>query len=349
LYGRTKREVTAKLLAVQLEMRQKHLRTDRVPTVAEYLDYWLHQSVKPRLRPLTFAGYAVNVRKHLVPILGKIRLDRLAPQDVQEMMNRRLADGFSAKSVAYMHQVLRTALELARRWEVIDRNVASLVDPPRRVRPKIEPLTPDDARRFLDAVHGHRLEALFSVALAMGLRQGEALGLRWEDVDTKDSVIWVRNQLQRIEGRLTLVEPKTERSRRTLVVPPTIIQSLREHEKRQVAEKLWAGSKWIESGFVFTNRTGGPLQARRVIADFHKVLKSAGLKRIRFHDLRHSCATLLLVQEVPDRVVMQILGHSDISMTQEYIHVIPELQRKAAERMESLISPMAKAPLELER
>jgi integrase len=237
-----------------------------------------------------------------------------------------------------MHQVLRTALELARRWEVIDRTVASLVDPPRRVRPKIKPLTPDEARRFLDSVGGHRLEALFSVALAMGLRQGEALGLRWQDIDTTQGILLVRNQLQRIDGRLTLVEPKTERSRRTLVVPPTIIQNLRDHETRQAAERLWAGSKWIESGFVFTNRTGGPLQARRVIEDFHKALKNAGLQRIRFHDLRHSCATLLLVQEVPDRVVMQILGHSDISMTQEYIHVIPELQRKAARQMESLIS-----------
>lgn len=113
-----------------------------------------------------------------------------------------------------------------------------------------------------------------------------------------------------------------------------------------MAEKLWAGSKWIDSGFVFTNRSGGPLQARRVIEEFHKVLKSAGLQRIRFHDLRHSCATLLLVQEVPDRVVMQILGHSDISMTTEYIHVIPELQRRAAARMESLLAQRAQTSLE---
>jgi Phage integrase family len=168
-------------------------------------------------------------------------------------------------------------------------------------------------------------------------------------VDTAHSVLWVRNQLQRIDGRLTLVEPKTERSRRTLVVPPTIIQRLRDHETRQVAEKPWAGSKWVESGFVFTNRTGGPLQARRVIEEFHKVLKRAGLQRIRFHDLRHSCATLLLVQEVPDRVVMQILGHSDISMTHEYIHVMPELQRKAAERMETLISRDSRHQREQER
>jgi integrase len=339
LYGPTKRDVTNKLIAVQLEMRQKHLRTDRVPTVAEYLEYWLHQAVKPRVRPLTYAGYSVNVRNHLVPTLGKIRLDRLSPQDVQQMMNDRLAAGFSPKTVTYMQQVLRTALELARRWEIIDRNVASLVDPPRRVRPTIRPLDPSQARAFLQSLRGNRLEALFSVALALGLRQGEALGLRWEDIDMASGVLRIRSQLQRINGRLTLVEPKTERSRRTLVVPPTILGHLREHEQRQAAERLWAGSKWTESSMVFSNRVGGPLQARNVIREFHKALRTAGLKRIRFHDLRHSCATLLLVQHVPARVVMEVLGHSEISTTMDtYSHIVPELQREAAERVEAILS-----------
>lgn len=319
-------------------MRRKHLRTDRIPTLAEYLEYWLNQSVKPRVRPLTLAGYSVNVRKHLVPTLGKIRLDRLTPQDVQEMMNRRLADGFSPKTVAYMHQVLRTALELARRWDLIDRNVASLVDPPRRQRPTIRPLAPDKARQFLNSVRGHRLEALFSVALAVGLRQGEALGLRWEDIDMGAGVLRVNHQLQRVDGRLTLVEPKTDRSRRTLVIPASIIERLHDHERRQVAERLWAGSKWTDSGLVFTNRCGGPLPARNLIREFHKSLEAAGIPRIRFHDLRHSCATLLLVQGVSPRVVMEILGHSEIGMTMDtYSHVVPELQREAADKMESLL------------
>lgn len=340
----------SKLLAVQMEMRQKHLRTNRVPTVAEYLEYWLHQAVKPRVRPLTFAGYSVNVRKHLVPTLGKIRLDRLTPQDVQQMINGRLADGFSPKTVTYMHQVLRTALELARRWEIIDRNVASLVDPPRRVRASIRPLDPAQARAFLQSVRGNRLEALFSVALALGLRQGEALGLQWEDVDVARGVLRIRNQLQRIDGRLTLVEPKTERSRRTLVVPPTILENLREHEKRQAAERQWAGSKWTENGMVFTNLSGGPLQARNVIREFHKALKAAGLKRIRFHDLRHSCATLLLVQHVPARVVMEVLGHSEIGTTMDtYSHIVPELQHEAADRVEAILSQGRQVGTELER
>ncbi len=200
-------------------------------------------------------------------------------------------------------------------------------------------MAPDKARQFLKSVRGHRLEALFSVALAVGLRQGEALGLRWEDIDMAAGVLRVNHQLQRVDGRLTLVEPKTDRSRRTLVIPRSILERLRDHEKRQLSERLWAGSTWTDGGFVFTNRSGGPLQARNVIREFHKALKDTGLPRIRFHDLRHSCATFLLVQGVSPRVVMELLGHSEIAMTMDtYSHVVPELKREAAERMESLLS-----------
>jgi integrase len=196
-------------------------------------------------------------------------------------------------------------------------------------------------------VRGDRLEALYSVALALGLRQGEALGLRWHDIDLNVGVLRVQHQLQRIDTKLTLVEPKTERSRRTLVLPASIAAGLREHEKRQLAEKLWAGSKWVENGLVFTNLVGGPLQARKVIRDFHKALDKAGLRSIRFHDLRHSCATLLLVQGVSPRVVMDILGHSEIAMTMDtYSHVIPELQREAAAKMESVLSIPTKSERE---
>ncbi len=148
----------------------------------------------------------------------------------------------------------------------------------------------------------------------------------------------MRNQLQRIDGKLTLVPPKTKRSRRTLVMPTMIVEGLRAHEKRQVVEKLWAGSGWQESGLVFVNRFGGPTQARRVIEQFHKALADAGIRRVRFHDLRHSCATLLLVQGVSPRVVMDVLGHSEIALTMNaYSHVVPELQREAAQRMQAIL------------
>jgi integrase len=299
---------------------------------------WLETSVRPRVRPLTYAGYKVNVEKHLIPTLGKVRLDQLTPLHVQQMMNERLLHGLSTKSVAYIQQVLRTALGLAVRWDMVSRNVARLVDRPRIERKAINPLTPDEARRFLAAVRGHRLDALFSVALALGLRQGEALGLRWEDIDFSAGTLRVSYQLQRIEGKLTLVPPKTEKSRRTLVLPSMIVERLREHEKRQTAERLWSGSKWNDSGLVFANRNGDPTQARHVIEQFHEALRSAGLRHIRFHDLRHSCATLLLVQGVSPRVVMEVLGHSEIALTMNvYSHVVPELQREAAERMQTIL------------
>jgi len=299
---------------------------------------WLETSVKPRVRPLTYAGYKVNVEKHLIPTLGKIRIDQLTPLHVQQMMNERLSRGLSTKSVAYMQQVLRTALGLAVKWDMLSRNVARLVDRPRIQRKPISPLTPDEARKFLAAIRGHRLEALFSVALALGLRQGEALGLRWEDIDFSAGTLRISHQLQRIEGKLTLVPPKTEKSRRTLVLPAMIIDRLHEHEKRQAAERLWSGSKWNNTDLVFANRNGDPTQARRVIEQFHEALRHAGLRRIRFHDLRHSCATLLLVQGVSPRVVMEVLGHSEIALTMNaYSHVVPELQREAAQRMQSIL------------
>lgn len=338
LYGKTASEVRAKLFAAQAELGKGRLPARRAPTVAEFLRSWLETSVKPRVRPLTYAGYKVNVENHLVPTLGKIRLDQLTPLHVQEMMNGRLAAGLSTKSVAYIHQVLRTALGLAVRWDMVPRNVARLVDRPRVERKQINPFTPDEARKFLSAIRGHRLEALFSVALALGLRQGEALGLRWEDIDFDGGTIRVRNQLQRIGGKLTLVPPKTDRSRRTLVMPPMVVERLQEHEKHQLGEKLWAGSKWQASGLVFANRFGRPVQARRVIEQFHKALADAGIRRVRFHDLRHSCATLLLVQGVSPRVVMEVLGHSEIALTMNaYSHVVPELQQEAAQRMQAIL------------
>lgn len=338
LYGKTRQEVAAKLREAQKELAKGHVARQTSPTVEAFLRTWLETSVKPRVRPLTYAGYKVNVEKHLIPTLGPIRLDQLTPQHVQEMINARLAKGFSTKTVAYVHQVLRTALTLGVRWEMVSRNVAKLVDKPRVERKPINPLTPDEARTFLRAIRGHRLEALFTVALALGLRQGEALGLRWEDINFNAGTLRVNNQLQRIDKRLILVPPKTAKSRRSLVMPPLIVDALLEHQKRQVAERLWAGSSWHETGLVFANRTGGPIQAKRVIEQFHDALQRAGMRRIRFHDLRHSCATLLLVQGVSPRVVMEVLGHSEIALTMNaYSHVVPELQHDAARRMQAIL------------
>jgi integrase len=172
----------------------------------------------------------------------------------------------------------------------------------------------------------------------MGLRQGEALGLLWNDVDLDAGCMRITKQLQRIHGSAQLVEPKTERSRRTLAMPPMIAMGLRDHRERQVRERLAAGRRWTETGLVFTTPIGTPLDGTAVTKTFHHLLDRASLPQRRFHDLRHSTATLLLVQGVSPRVVMDVLGHWQIALTMNtYSHVIPDLRRDAARRTEDLL------------
>lgn len=307
-------------------------------TVAQFLDRWLEDSVKPTVRPKTHHSYAQLVRLHLTPALGHHQLAKLAPQHVQAMLNAKLAAGLSPRTVQYLRAVLRRALGQALKWGLVARNVATLVDPPRSVQHEMTFLSPDQARAFLNAARGDRLEALYSVAVALGLRQGEALGLRWGDVDLDAGTITVRVALQRIDGKLQLVEPKTAQSRRTVAVPSSVAVALREHRVRQLEERLLAGARWQDRGLVFPSTIGTPLDARNVVRHFKAVLSSARLPDMRWHDLRHTCASLLLAQKVPPRVVMETLGHSQIGMTMRYSHVIPEAQREVADLMDRLLS-----------
>jgi integrase len=203
---------------------------------------------------------------------------------------------------------------------------------------EIKPLNPEEAQSFLKVVKGDRLEALYSVALAVRLRRGEALALRWEeDVDLDKGTITVRNSLQRIDGKLVLVEPKSERGRRTIALPDFAVKALRQHRARQTEERLLAGKRWQQTGYVFTTTIGTAMDGISVTRRFQRILKNAGLPRQRFHDLRHAAASLLLAQGVNPRVVMEILGHSQISLTlNTYSHVIPSLQRDATRRMDGL-------------
>lgn len=339
LYAKSRQEVARKLSAA-IEARERGtLVTAPQQPLGRYLDQWLAESVKPRVRPWTFKGYEVLVRIHIKPVLGKVPLQKLTPQHVQRLMNRMIAGGASPKTASYALGTLRTALNEAMRWGLVSRNVASLVPRPRVDRFEIHPLTPAEARHFLEVAAEDRLGALYSVALTVGLRQGEALGLRWDDVDLDAGLVHVRFQLQRIDGQgLQLVAPKTKLSRRTLALPPTIAANLGSHRARQAEERLRAGSRRIETGLVFTTEIGTGLDGPNVTKSFQRLLEKAGLPRRRFHDLRHSCASLLLAQNVAPRVVMEVLGHSQISLTMNtYSHVLPELKREAAQQMEALL------------
>ncbi len=337
LYGATRDEVRRKLGIALGAAEAGTLADPRGITLGAFLDQWLEEVAKPSVRVWTYHGYEVHVRKHIKPVLGRYPIEKVGPQEVQMLLNRKLREGLSPKSVRYIRGTLRTALNQAMRWGIVGRNSAALVDGPRVEQYEIRPFTVEEAKRFLAAIKGDRLEALYSVALTMGLRQGEALGLRWQDVDLDLGYLRVTKQLQRIDGRFVLVEPKTARSRRTLAIPPAIVPTLRDHKLRQDREYT-PHPNANSLRLVFTRPDGEPLDGTVVTHQFHRLLDRAGIAQRRFHDLRHSCATLLLAQDVPARVVMEILGHSQISLTMNtYTHVLPELKREAANRMNAVV------------
>jgi integrase len=338
LSGKTRREVAEKLKALVHDQQQGLPIATPRQSVGQFLDHWLADVAKPSVRAATYRSYEGIVRVHLKPALGRHQLTALTPQHVQQMLNAKLASGLSARSVQYCRDVLRNALGQAETWGLVTRNVAALAQPPQVPHYEMRFLTPAQARTLLQAARGERLEALYAVALALGLRQGEALALRWQDVDLVAGTLRVRHTLQRVDGKLQLGEPKTSQSRRTLIMPPVVIAALRDQQARLALERVAAGPRWQEQDLVFCTTKGTPLDARNVTKGFKQLLAAAGLPDMRWHDLRHSCASLLLAQQVNHRVVMEILGHSQIALTMRYSHVIPQLQEEAAQSMERVLT-----------
>ena len=341
LYGRTRAEVARKLHEAQRTLSSGGILPAEQQTVKTVLETWLRDSAAQQVRAKTFQRYEGIVHLHLIPALGSIKLTRLNPAHVEAMLNQALAQGASPRSLTQWRAVLRRALNVAARWGWVSRNAASLAEPPRTEDYVVRPLTTADAQALLSAVKGDRLEALFQVGLALGLRQSETLGLTWKDIDLDAGTLSVRQTLQRVRGEWVFSEPKTAKSRRTIPLPRPVARALREHRGRQLEERLKAGPAWegeTWGDLVFPDELGRPLSGFHVLRRFRSLLALAGLPPMRYHDLRHGAASLMAAQGVPARVAMELLGHSQIATTMNiYTHVTPQDQREASARVSEAI------------
>lgn len=332
---RTRAEVAAEIRRLLEAQRQGQLVTTGGMTVGEWFAIYLEQVARPKLRPRTFDRYSLDIDRHILPAIGRHRLDKLRPVHLVALYNAKSAKGLSGSSLRHIHAVIRRTLNVAVRWQLIAVNPATLVDAPQATQHEITPLSADEARRLIRAAKDDRMEARWLVGLALGLRQGEALGLWWDDVDLKSGLLRVRRALQRQRGGgLVFTGPKTQRSKRTIPLPAPLITALEGHRERQEKKRITAGLLWRGSPCLFTTPIGTPIDPRNDNREFKKLLGRAGLPPVRLHDLMHTAASLLLAQGVPARVVMEILGHSQIALTMNtYSHVAPEVSREAAERI----------------
>ena len=317
-------------------------------TLGEFLEQWMRDYVATNTAPSTRDGYHFIVRCHLIPKLGRIALTKLQPANLQEYYAEALLNGrsdgkggLSARTVQHHHRVLSKALSHAVKWGLIARNVATAVDPPKPSRAEISFLSPDDADRLLDMAEGTQYYALIFTALYSGLRRGELLGLRWCDVNLLMSTISVNQSLQRLSGgAFSVREPKSASSRRLVPMPPSLAILLRQEKEHQVEQRNIVGSVIKENDLVFAYPNGSPLDPSTVSHTFAKIARKAGLANIRFHDLRHAHASLMLLTGADPKVISERLGHSSIAITMDiYAHILPGLQEEAAIRFEGALKP----------
>jgi integrase len=340
VYGRKYKDVERKLAEAMGDAARGIYFEDENQTVAQYMERWLEDSAKGDLGHRAYHNYRLQIRRHISPAFARVRLSKLTAAHIQSLYAAKLRDGLKPSSVRYIHAVLHRALEQAVRFNLIPFNPAARVDPPKIRQEEITPLDADQARKLLDAARDSKFEALYVLSLTVGLRMGESLGLKWSDIDFDTKTLRVSRQLQRVRegGGLVFSEPKNA-SRRTVDLPQRAVESLRSHRKRQMEEQLGVGSKWQDYGLVFASGKGTPLDAQNIVnRHFKPLLKQAGMPDIRWHDLRHTYATLLLARGTHPTYVQKSLGHASVQLTLDrYSHWMPSMGRKTAEGIEEAL------------
>lgn len=342
--GRTREIVKERLAEAQRQAQAGRLVMGPDQTLALYLERWLEEGVRNSVRPKTYENYELCVRR-LFPELGRVRLRALTPEHIQHALGDLIHRGLAARTVRQVHMVLRCSLKQAVLWRLIPGNPSDAVKAPRAERKEMRTLSEEQVRSLLAATAGTRHHSLWIFLVTTGVRLGEALALKWADIDMVEGNATIRRALQRHRGvGMVFVEPKSSRGRRTVPFPPETLAALAAQREVLGRERSQAGKRWHENDMVFPSPDGRPRDMTYLSYTFHRGLEKAGLPRLRIHDLRHTAATHLLTKHVHPKVVQELLGHSTIAITLDtYSHVMPALAKEASTYMSSLLPPVVGA------
>jgi len=303
-------------------------------TVAEWLNTWLHEYKKQDLRPTTWESYEVIIRNHLVPAIGALPLQSLRPEHLQRLYNEKREAGLSAQTIHHIHKVIHGALEQAIKNRLIQHNVSEAVTLPKIRRREIRTLTPEEQSKFLKVLDGDRLGAAFLMLLGTGMRRGELLALRWEDVNLNEGTVFIQRDMVWTKNGLVFQEPKTEKSRRLVPLPPPVLEALEQHK-----EKMEAEGNYSPSAPVFCTINGNYIIPRNFNRKFYELCRKAGIEGVNLHALRHTYATRLLEAREHPKVVQELLGHAKMSTTVDiYSHVLMRIKKQAVSGLEQVFN-----------
>jgi len=335
---KTRREAEAHLAQIVAAMQGGGWTPPAKTPLGDYLEQWLRDYATGAVRPTTLESYRSIVRVHVAPALGHVPLATLSGQTIQGYLSRKLQEGLSAATVHKHYRLLHEALGHAVKWGLVTRNPAVLADPPRPRRKEMRALDEEQVRLFLaEAKRSSPYYRLYLAAVTTGMRQGELLGLRWQDVDLALGTASVRQTFYRLGRQMLFGEPKSAKARRTVALPAVLVEELRALRAEQEENRRLLGADYHDHDLVFCQPNGKPLHGHNISqGDLRRLLARAGLPRIRFHDLRHSHATLLLRQGEHPKIVSERLGHSGVGITLDtYSHVLPGMQEQATARLEA--------------
>ncbi len=336
--AKSRAEVTRKLAQLRRQVDAGKVSTVKTPTLSELMTRWFETVLSREVARSTYDNYHTIVKYHVLPVLGRRKVTDITVADIDRLLALKLGAGLSASTVHRVRALISQCLDQGVRWGEVPTNVARLSRPPKMVRAEGRTLTREQAQQLLETLKGYRQESLYLLMLSTGMRRGEALGLKWEDLNLENGVVRIKRNLKREGGRIVTADTKTLKSRRAVNVPTPVLEALQKNRDLQEVEKADLGDAWVDSGFIFTTSIGTPIDPRNLYREFSQICEKAGLGHWHPHELRHSAASLMLASGVKLQVVSEVLGHSSIRMTADvYGHILDPDRQHAASAMSEVL------------